>query len=53
MMIVSGIEIMPALARPPLISLSSALSVVEPTDSIDTAPCRASAFLTAAAILSM
>ena len=32
MMIVSGIEISPALPRPPWISLSSALSVETPAD---------------------
>ena len=32
-MIVSGIEISPAFARPPMISVSSALSVETPADS--------------------
>ncbi len=43
MMIVSGIEIMPALARPPLISLSSAFSVETPMLSKVRPGCRASA----------
>ena len=52
-MIVSGIEIMPALPRPPAISSSIALSVDAPTDSSVTPACRASTFSTAAASLSM
>ena len=53
MMIVSGIEIMPALARPPWISLSSAFSVETPMLSKVRPGCRASVVSTAATILSM
>ena len=53
MMIVSGIEIMPALPSPPWISASSAFSVETPTESKVRPGCRASTLSTAASILSM
>ena len=53
MMIVSGIEIIPALPRPPLISASSAFSVETPMLSNVIPGWRAATLSTAAVILSM
>ena len=53
MMIVSGIEMSPAFASPPLISASMALSLETPSESIVKPGWRASTSSTAATIESM
>ena len=53
MMIVSGIEMSPAFASPPLISASMALSLETPSESIVKPGCRDSTWSTAATIVSM
>ena len=51
--IVSGIEIRPAFASPPMISASTALSVDAPSDSMDMPGWRFSALSMALTIVSM